>query len=240
VQIFEENADQSKCDPLSELIKLREQRMEIASKIQVTVAQLQKAHEDKQEIDETIGRLCVGARNLYAKRRIKQDFALGIQQLDQGDAEANEENEFGPDTHIRNYNQIADSLSVFCVSPRAYQKLKGRFRKDLGVKGFIYLEDTEIPQLQRHCLSLTVGERKVTCRSFLNALNQLLNSLLLRSLSKGPVDLLCKEQREERNAFLENRLNNLHSVCISNTSYVASRTACGNQDFSASLVHPHA
>jgi hypothetical protein len=223
-RMVEEIADQNKRYSLSEQIELRKQEKEISSRIRLTTAKLQKAQGDKQEIQEDIERLCVEQRNLYSKDRIKQDFASGIQQLDQVGAEEYDENDFDPDADMRDYNQIADSLSVFCVSSRAYQKLKGRFRKDSGVKGFKDIEDTEIPQLQHHCLGLTRGERMVTCRRFLNSFNQLRNSLLLRSLSKGPVDLLCKEQREERNAFLENRLNNLHSVCISNTPHMSQVT----------------
>jgi hypothetical protein len=58
-------------------------------------------------------------------------------------AEEDEAN-FNPDEDIRNYEEVAGSLPVFCVSSRAYQKLSGRLQRDKDVPGFKLVEETEV------------------------------------------------------------------------------------------------
>lgn len=124
--------------------------------------------------------LCIRGRNKYLKDSIKRDFALGIKELDQDLAAEDDEANFDPDEELRDYDKIARSLPVFCVSARAHQKLAGRLEKDaVQIEGFASLEDTEIPQLQEHAKRLTEGGRISTCQLFLNELNQLLNSMRL-------------------------------------------------------------
>ena len=61
-----------------------------------------------------------------------------------------------PKTHPEedDYDEVAASLPVFCVSSRAYQRLMGRMKKDKDVHGFIDVDATEVPSLQRHCSML--------------------------------------------------------------------------------------
>ena len=81
---------------------------------------------------------------------------------------------------MRDYDELARNLPVFCVSSRAFQKLAGRLEKDtVQTDGFTCLDDTEIPQLQEHAKRLTEAHRINTCRLFLNELNRLLNSMKL-------------------------------------------------------------
>jgi hypothetical protein len=60
--------------------------------------------------------------------------------------EEDEEN-FNPEEELRDYDEVAKSLPVFCVSSRAYQKLCGRLQKDEKVPGFKTPEETEVSRL---------------------------------------------------------------------------------------------
>ncbi|EEP77210.1 predicted protein [Uncinocarpus reesii 1704] len=61
---------------------------------------------------------CVVARNDQVKLTIKQDFAEGLRDMDLADIP-----ETGGPAPIRDYSGLANSLPVFCVSARSYQRL---------------------------------------------------------------------------------------------------------------------
>lgn len=63
-------------------------------------------------------------------------------------------------------------MPVFCVSARAYQEL----RREAGgpVDGIGGVVDTEIVQLQRHCVQLTEKLRRLAAVRFLLCVRQLL------------------------------------------------------------------
>jgi DNA repair exonuclease SbcCD ATPase subunit len=93
--------------------------------------------------------ICIAGRNEYSKGAIQNDFAAGIKELDQeNQAEENEE-AFNPDEDLRDYDEVARSLPVFCVSSRAYQKMSGRLKKDENVPGFTTPEETGVSLLHR-------------------------------------------------------------------------------------------
>lgn len=170
-----------------ELASIKAQRKEARKAKKGLRLELSKAEKELVEVsaDEAVMQsemrsLCIRGRNKYLKDSIKRDFALGIKELDQELAiEANEVN-FDPDEEIRDYDEVARGLPVFCVSARAFQKLAGRLEKDaVHIDGFTSLVDTEIPQLQEHAKALTERGRISTCHLFLNELNQLLNSMRL-------------------------------------------------------------
>jgi hypothetical protein len=87
---------------------------------------------------------CVAIRNHYSKGAIQQDFAAGIKEMDQENAVEDDENSFDPEEDLRDYDKVACSLPVFCVSSRAYQKLSGRLKRDRDVPGFESLAETEV------------------------------------------------------------------------------------------------
>lgn len=55
-----------------------------------------------------------------------------------------DESNFDPDEELRDYDKVAKSLPVFCVSSRAYQKLSGRFQRDNDVSGFKSIDETQV------------------------------------------------------------------------------------------------
>ncbi|KAK5681112.1 hypothetical protein LTS10_006873 [Elasticomyces elasticus] len=154
--------------------------------------------------------ICIRGRNEYSRDAIRQDFADGIQELDQENAEEEDPDAFDPTEDIRDYEQVARDLPVFCVSSRAYQKLEGRFKKDKDVPGFESKDQTEIPQLQIHCKKLTENGRQAGCRRFLNSLTQFLTSLGLWSSDDGSgKNNLNSKQRDMERDYLNKRLKEL-------------------------------
>jgi hypothetical protein len=128
-------------------------------------------------------------------------------------AEEDEEN-FDPDMESRDYDEVARSLPVFCVSSRGYQKLQGRLRKDPTVPGFETIEETEIPQLQAHCKQLTGKGRAANCKRFINNLSQLLNSLAIWASNDGTGANMTPEQRAREERYLHKGLKELESVSL--------------------------
>lgn len=151
-------------------------------------------------------------RNAYSRGAIQNDFAQGIKELDQELAAEDDEENFDPDADSRDYDEVARSLPVFCVSSRGYQKLQGRLRKEPAVPGFKTVEETEMPQLQAHCKELTKVGRSANCKRFINNLSQLLNSLTLWASNDGTGDHLTAEQKEREVKLLSGQLKRLEDV----------------------------
>ena len=103
-------------------------------------------------------------------------------------------------------------MTSYQVSSRGYQKLQGRLRKDPPIAGFTTLEETEIPQLQAHCEKLTETGRSANCKTFINKLSQLLNSLTLWASNDGTNANLTVEQRALETRYLQKGLQTLESV----------------------------
>lgn len=123
-----------------------------------------------------------------------------------------DEENFDPDQDIRDYDRVAASLPVFCVSARAYQKLSGRLQKDaVHIDGFLDPEDTEIPRLQEHTKKLTEAGRIANCRRFLNELGQLLNSMKLWASSDSRM-LPSRSQQRIDEMFVRAQLESLRTV----------------------------
>jgi hypothetical protein len=203
----------------------RIQRRELDAQILNLREELKGLDSAHNEIEAEMSKICISGRNQYSKGAIQQDvsvrhlsffggtdkkqFAAGIKELDQeNQVEANEA-DFNPDEDLRDYAEVARSLPVFCVSSRAYQKLSGRLQRDKGVPGFSTVEETEIPQLQAHCKKLTEAGRASTCRRFLNAFSQLVNSLSLWASNDGSGVQLSDAQRAAEARFLQARLAEL-------------------------------
>ena len=98
----------------------------------------------KGRIEAEMTALCIASRNHYSRRAIQQDFAAGVKEMDHENAAEEDEDNFNPDDDLRDYDEVARSLRVFCVSSRAYQKLSGRLQKDFDVPGFQSSEETEV------------------------------------------------------------------------------------------------
>ncbi|KAL2385678.1 hypothetical protein RJ035_004895 [Blastomyces gilchristii] len=204
VRQTEDSVEKRWCDVSNKRKRLSHRKKQIDSEIERMTEALNIARENEQRKQDILGLRCILERNDTVKAQIRQKFVDGVRQLDEVDAE---EESFDPSVDLRDYDQVARALPVFCVSSKAYQKLKGRLRRDHAVKALCNPEDTEILDLQAHCLSLTIAQRTSGCESFLNGLQQLMNSLDLLSSARGPSDSLCEERQRNDRLFLQNGLD---------------------------------
>ena len=131
-----------------------------------------------------------------------------MRELDQEIGAEEDEENFDPDVEVRDYDEVARSLPVFCISSRGYQKLQGRFQKDAYVPGFSTVEETEIPALQAHCKQLTISGRTAAYKTFLTKLSTLLNSIAIWCLSDGTSRTLTAEQADKEKRYLTKSLSN--------------------------------
>ncbi|KAL9025304.1 MAG: hypothetical protein Q9196_005847, partial [Gyalolechia fulgens] len=189
----------------------RTKKRELTEQMQEIRTQLKEAKAAESKITSEMSAMCIAGRNQYSKGAIQQDFAAGIKEIDQEIAAEEDEENFNPDTEVRDYDEVARSLPVFCVSSRGYQKLQGRFRKDPPVPGFTNIEETEIPALQAHCGKLTETGRAANCRAFINKLSSLLNSLTIWASSDGTGANLTKEQKDREARFLQKGMEGLET-----------------------------
>lgn len=86
------------------------------------------------------------------------------------------------------------------------------FRPPQNIGGFKTIKETEIPQLQAHCEKLTETGRSANCRTFINKLIQLLNSLTLWASSDGTSSNMTAEQRAREARYLQKGLQALENV----------------------------
>lgn len=192
----------------------RKVRTEIEEKLTAVRVEIEEASKAEKRIEAEMAALCISGRNAYSKGAIQQDFAAGIKELDQELAAEEDEENFNPDVETRDYEEVARSLPVFCVSSRGYQKLQGRLQKDPSVPGFKSVEETEIPQLQAHCKKLTEAGRAANCKRFLNNFSQLLNSLTMWASSDGTGLHLTADQQAKEARLLQGSLKKLESVSL--------------------------
>jgi len=190
----------------------RRRRSEIEAQMKELNAEISELDARSDTIESKRSAICIAGRNKYSKSAIQVDFAAGIKELDQENQVEEDEDNFDPDEDIRDYEAVARSLPVFCVSSRAYQKLSGRLVKDHAVKGFTDVDETEIPALQSHAKKLTEGSRTASCRRFLNNLMQLRTSMNLWASNDGTGAKLSDAQRDTEQKFLSRRLKELEKV----------------------------
>lgn len=187
----------------------RREERQIKRSIDELKPRIRELKAKKAEIKASISRICIAGRNHYSKSAIQRDFATGIKEIDQENAAEEDEDNFNPEVEMRDYDKVARSLPVFCVSSRAYQKMCGRMQKDDGVPGFVDPQDTEVPQLQAHCRKLTEGGRIQTSRAFLTTVCQMLNTFSLWTSDDGTGLQMTKEETQKQVIHLQQRLNEL-------------------------------
>ncbi|KAI1623100.1 hypothetical protein EDD37DRAFT_565877 [Exophiala viscosa] len=190
----------------------RYERHKIDTEISANRRQIEEAEKENESIDALLSIKCISGRNEYSRGAIRQDYASGIRELDQELAEEADAANFNPEVDARDYDEVARNLPVFCVSSRAYQKLKGRLPRDKMPNGFSQIDETEVPALQAHCIHLTTADRQASCRRFLNSMFQLLNSLRLWASNDGTGKNLSEGQLQREAQILKERLTKLDSA----------------------------
>ncbi|KAJ4414149.1 hypothetical protein N0V82_008116 [Gnomoniopsis sp. IMI 355080] len=202
---------------------LRKSKKVAKEAISTIKKELHSLNFEEKTLRSEIKSVCVKRRNDYSRAAIKNEFAMGVKELDQESAMAENEASFNPDNDSRDYEAIAQSLPVFCVSARAYQKLSGRLQQDsVQVDGFPSVEETEIPRLQEHTRFLTDAGRANNSRRFLHELDQLLNSMRLWASSDNGT-FLSKEEQKADEVFVRAQLASLRKTFSSWGAYGSDR-----------------
>ncbi|KAM7222463.1 hypothetical protein V8F06_002241 [Rhypophila decipiens] len=171
----------------------------------------EKAAQKKNEVDQEIKDLkvllqfeCLDFRNRYSTPNIQRQFADGVKEIDEEMAFERDADNFDPDCKMRNYDEVAQQMPVFCVSSRGYQKLCGRLQSlDGQYPCFRNVGDTQIPQLQAHARSIATSMRQGECRSFLDNLSQCLTSLMVQVVLAAEPLKMADDLKEMELAFLE-------------------------------------
>lgn len=187
----------------------RRSNLELNDKIKELKPKISEYKKKIAAIKSEISHICIAGRNEYSKHAIQQDFAAGIKELDQENAAEEDEDNFNPDKELRDYDEVAKSLPVFCVSSRAYQQMSGRLQKDDSVPGFKTPEETEMPQLQAHCKKLTEAGRIQTAKMFLLSLCQQLTTFSLWASDDGTGLKMTDDDKRKQVRYLEKRLGEL-------------------------------
>ncbi|EAA33384.2 hypothetical protein GE21DRAFT_6469 [Neurospora crassa] len=201
----------------NKISSLREEKKKIRSGIRdlkdqakETRTAIKEIESEKKNLESEVKAICIQGRNEYSRTAIKKDFAMGIKELDQETAIEEDEENFDPDVDLRDYDKVAETLPVFCVSSRAFQKLSGRLVRDkFNSAGFRSLEETEIPQLQAHAQKLTENGRAASCRRFLADLSQLLNSLSMWATNDGTRSNLTDSEKRAEENHLRKRIDQM-------------------------------
>jgi hypothetical protein len=136
--------------------------------------------------------------------------------LDEETASKANEVGFDPEELARDYNNVAESLPVFCVSSRAYQQMKGNFADDTPIAGFPTLKDTGIPGLQEHARNANVGARTATCKQVLKDFALFSDSLFVWATGGdgGPLIQLTDAEKAREIDQFEDLVGGLKQVCI--------------------------
>ncbi|KAF7163976.1 hypothetical protein CNMCM5623_008637 [Aspergillus felis] len=167
--------------------ELRKRRNSLIQQRKVKGEQLERLTVDLAQKHVSNIQTSIRERNNYSKKEITRHF----QHL-------NGEND---NRILHGKIELEGELPVFCVSTKAYQKLKGRLQKnEPEVAGFTELEQTEIPQLQAHCIRLTEGPREASSKLFLIELKKLLQSMSLWSSATGSAHVLSDAKKQEMEA----------------------------------------
>lgn len=183
----------------------RNRREELMLRRNVIASDLRLKRSEKKAIDKhldaqktTLYHEYIQTRNARTRQTIKADFAHSTRDLNTVPSRPNPYNTAHPHPQTYDYyNHFERSLPIFTISSRAFFKLQGYLRPEPSVLGFRVLEDTQIPQLQAHCIALTQRARETACLRFLLHLRQLLGSVEVWATASGGLRMVGEERGGE-------------------------------------------
>lgn len=153
--------------------------------------------------------MCLRVRGDMIKKAIRAEVAKDIKQIDEQFRSRSGETE-GELIDYRDYAQVARDLPVFVVSSKAYQVLSGHQQDDkFAIRGFLDIEDTELPTLQEHCRSLAFRARELTCKRTLTQTDMALTSIIMWTGHGGTREALSPQEMESNRAVCNYHLDNL-------------------------------
>ncbi|KAI0079668.1 hypothetical protein K474DRAFT_1683062 [Panus rudis PR-1116 ss-1] len=168
----------------AQLNELRNVRKEAIDKLANLKKRESKAQREKNAF-------CSLKRSEFSRDVLKEDFRVGLKDLDDAAAEQRDPNNFDPTVNIRDYDAI--DLPVFTVSSRDYVRIKGQVKGDGDPTCFTEVKDTGIPALQEWCHTLTISSRERAARNFLTHLKTFANSIRTYVQGIGDVTIADRE-----------------------------------------------
>ncbi|KAJ3579022.1 hypothetical protein NPX13_g1542 [Xylaria arbuscula] len=183
----------------------QDQRRTLQDKIDEDEDRLENLQIEIARLQELISSACISRRNEISRNVIRQQFVLGLKELDEHEAQRTDPDNFDPEQEKRDYSELERSLRVFCVSSQAYESLA----RGSAVLGFQDVNDTEIPQLRIYAKESTGPTRACKAKCFLNGLARTLNSLYLWSRDSNTDVYLTHEERMTTMGFLRDKVEQL-------------------------------
>ncbi|KAE9569435.1 hypothetical protein CGMCC3_g14542 [Colletotrichum fructicola] len=156
--------------------------------------QLDNFKDNHYQLVENVRVACIDKRNELSRDTLKNYFTRVMKEARQQTANRKQDA-----AKVRIDNKISNNLPVFCTSSHAYQSMEGLSDDATGdVPGFMEIEDTQIPQLQRHAQSLTEELRIAKHREVLVGICQILNSFdtEMSSITNDCIDNLWKSRHQ--------------------------------------------
>jgi chromosome segregation ATPase len=95
--------------------RARKERSSLDAKSKTLNEEIDALDKEKDAIERAISAICIKGRNDYSKGAIQTDFAAGIKELDQENAQEQDETNFNPEEDIRDYEEVARSLPVCTI-----------------------------------------------------------------------------------------------------------------------------
>ncbi|KAF8897466.1 hypothetical protein BD779DRAFT_1432811 [Infundibulicybe gibba] len=139
---------------------------------------------------------CSLKRSEFSRDVLKEDFRVGLKDLDDASAEERDPTNFNPTMNLRNYDEI--DLPVFTCSSRDYVRLKGQVKGDGEPSCFSNIKDTGIPDLQQWCHQLTISSRQRAARAFLSQLKTFSTSIQSYVQGIGDVTAVDRETLRQK------------------------------------------
>jgi hypothetical protein len=157
--------------------------------------------------------ICIRERNSHVKLRMKEDFSLGLRELEQELREEGDEK--ADDVKHTHPLDVRDGIDTFCVCSKAYQKFSGRLPLEESPTGFNTEDDTSIPQLIQHCKEYTLNSREMLADIFLEDLGRLTERMRGWSDNTTPDNEMALWQRDSMEACFDEQVGVLEMVCCS-------------------------
>ncbi|KAF7975844.1 hypothetical protein HWV62_8413 [Athelia sp. TMB] len=149
----------------SSLIAKQQDLLREQGRLQLLTMSIIEKQEQENALQKEKAVFCSLERSKWSCNRLKDDFRIGLKEMDDMAAESNNPDEYDPDVDLRDYAEV--DLPVFPCSAREYSLLKGQTINGGKTTCFSKIEDTNIPALQRHCLSLPIPSRNLAVENLL-------------------------------------------------------------------------
>lgn len=174
-------------DARERLSSARKQKKDASDHLSILSKNVAKVQREKNAF-------CSLKRSEFSRDVLKEDFRVGLKDLDDAAAEERDPENFNPNANLRDYDAI--DLPVFTCSSRDYVRLKGQVQGDGEASCFTNVNDTGVPDLQRWCHQLTVSSRERAARNFLSHLNAFAKSI--QTYVEGAADVTTGDREALR------------------------------------------